>query len=142
MFRTGKTPTGALSGAMRCAQAFASLAAMLPLTVSAQDYPTRSLRMFTMFAAGSQSDLAARFTAGKLSEQLGVAVVVENRGGAGLQRARLSPGAGLMVGGAGPIRRARAHPAEAEGHHGSGEGRSGDYRAVAEAGNRALDATR
>ena len=39
--------------------------------------------MFTMFAAGSQSDLAARFTAGKLTEQLGVAVIVENRGGAG-----------------------------------------------------------
>lgn len=52
-------------------------------SVSAQDYPTRPLRLFTMFASGSQSDLAARFTAGKLTEVLGVAVVVENRGGAG-----------------------------------------------------------
>jgi len=58
-------------------------AAMLCGSAVAQDFPSRPLRMFTMFAAGSQSDLAARFTAGKLSEVLGVAVIVENRGGAG-----------------------------------------------------------
>ena len=58
-------------------------AAMLFGSASAQDFPSRPLRMFTMFAAGSQSDLAARFTASKLTEVLGVAVIVENRGGAG-----------------------------------------------------------
>lgn len=58
-------------------------AALLCGTAAAQDFPSRPLRLFTMFAAGSQSDLAARFTASKLSEVLGVAVIVENRGGAG-----------------------------------------------------------
>lgn len=63
--------------------ALAVFAAQSAMQAAAQEYPTRPLRLFTMFAAGSQSDLAARFTAGKLSEALGVAVVVENRGGAG-----------------------------------------------------------
>ncbi len=49
----------------------------------AQDYPVRPLRLLTLFAAGSQSDLAARFAAQKLSEQLGQTVVVESKGGAG-----------------------------------------------------------
>ncbi len=73
---------------MRCTKTFLSAAlgalACLSTAVTAQqDFPARPLHMFTMFAAGSQSDLAARFTAGKLTEQLGVAVIVENRGGAG-----------------------------------------------------------
>ena len=63
--------------------AVAALAAAASAAAPAQDYPARPLRLFTMFAAGSQSDIAARFTAGKLSEVLGVPVIVENRGGAG-----------------------------------------------------------
>ena len=59
------------------------LAIIAGMNCFAQDYPVRPLRMFTMFAAGSQSDLAARFTAQKLSEQLKQPVLVENRGGAG-----------------------------------------------------------
>ena len=49
----------------------------------AQEYPARPLRLLTLFAAGSQSDLAARFAAQKLAEQLGQTVVVESKGGAG-----------------------------------------------------------
>jgi tripartite-type tricarboxylate transporter receptor subunit TctC len=50
---------------------------------SAQNYPAKPLRLIVPWAAASGTDLMARMIAQKLGENLGVQVVVENRGGAG-----------------------------------------------------------
>jgi tripartite-type tricarboxylate transporter receptor subunit TctC len=51
---------------------------------SAQDYPTRPIRVLVPYAPGGISDIAARIIGGKLSEAWGQQVVVENRpGGSG-----------------------------------------------------------
>lgn len=49
----------------------------------AQDYPVRPVKLVSIFAAGSSTDVNARFTALKLGEVLGQPVIVENNGGAG-----------------------------------------------------------
>lgn len=49
----------------------------------AQNYPNKTITMVVPFAAGGSTDLVARILAQKLSEQMGVSVVVENRAGAG-----------------------------------------------------------
>jgi len=48
----------------------------------AQDYPTGNINMLVGFAPGGATDTIARVAGQELSERLGVAVVVENRGGA------------------------------------------------------------
>lgn len=49
----------------------------------AADFPEKSIRLIVPGAAGGNSDTFARILAQKLSERIGQAVVVENRGGAG-----------------------------------------------------------
>ncbi|MEO7403631.1 MAG: tripartite tricarboxylate transporter substrate-binding protein, partial [Burkholderiales bacterium] len=63
----------------------AALAAFIFVTpVTAQDWPTRPLRILVVAAAGGLPDLAARNVATPLQRALGQPVVVENRaGGAG-----------------------------------------------------------
>jgi tripartite-type tricarboxylate transporter receptor subunit TctC len=51
--------------------------------VSAQDYPTKPIRVIVPFAPGGGSDFIARFMAQRLSELLGKPFVIENKPGAG-----------------------------------------------------------
>jgi tripartite-type tricarboxylate transporter receptor subunit TctC len=55
----------------------------LTTTVSAQDYPTKPVRLIIPFPPGGSNDVVGRMIATKLSERLGKQVVVDNRGGAG-----------------------------------------------------------
>src|SRR4051812_42004622 len=50
---------------------------------SAQDYPSRSIRLVLGQPAGGPTDIVARLVGQKLDERLGQPVVVENRPGAG-----------------------------------------------------------
>ena len=66
---------------MGCAALALLLAA--PLSVLAQDYPNRSIRIVVPYPPGGQSDIFTRLIADALKQQFDKAVVVENRPGAG-----------------------------------------------------------
>jgi len=70
------------AGGLLCG-AVAMLAALPFMPVQAQDYPARPVRLVTLYAAGSNSDVTARFVAQLLSVQLKQPVLVDNKGGAG-----------------------------------------------------------
>jgi tripartite-type tricarboxylate transporter receptor subunit TctC len=65
----------------RAAGAVAALAAAT--LVSAQSYPTKSIKMIVPFPPAGSTDISARAVAGKLGERLGQPVVIENKPGAG-----------------------------------------------------------
>ncbi len=56
--------------------------ALLALPASAQDWPTKSVRIIVPFAAGATPDLVARLIADDLHQKLGQTFVVENKPGA------------------------------------------------------------
>ena len=61
-----------------------SLAAIAPRAFAQQrKYPEKPIKFVVPFAAGSAADTLSRVVAAQLAEQLGQAVVVENRLGAG-----------------------------------------------------------
>jgi tripartite-type tricarboxylate transporter receptor subunit TctC len=62
--------------------AIASLSAVWALTVNAQAYPERPIRVIVPIAAGSVTDVIMRATASELAPRLGQPFVIENRGGA------------------------------------------------------------
>ncbi len=67
-----------------CTGAYASqAAAQATSTGSGQAYPNRPIRMIVALAPGGGTDVTGRIVSQRLSEQMGVPVVVENRPGAG-----------------------------------------------------------
>ena len=58
------------------------IAAGMPLSVVAQEYPTREIRAVSPVAAGSGGDILVRYYSDKLSRLAGKPVIVDNRGGA------------------------------------------------------------
>ena len=61
----------------------AALIALIASSAHAQNYPNRPIRLIVPFAAGGAVDMLARLIGGKVSDQLGQPVIVENRPGAG-----------------------------------------------------------
>jgi tripartite-type tricarboxylate transporter receptor subunit TctC len=66
-------------------RAWLSVGLMLALSsqAMAQDYPNRTIKMIVPTGAGGITDILARLVARSMSDQLGQAVVIENRTGAG-----------------------------------------------------------
>lgn len=63
------------------ATVMAALAVAAPVQAQG-DYPTQTIRLIVGFAPGAIADLSARQLAPRLSQELGVPVIVENRAGA------------------------------------------------------------
>ena len=71
------------------ASLFGAALAMGTSIASAQDFPSRPVRLVTIFAPGSASDANARFLSGKMAPILGQPVLVDNKpGGGGLVATR------------------------------------------------------
>ena len=89
-----------------------ALALAISLTTSvvrADDYPSRPIRLVVPYAAGGGADSVARIVAKRVSETIGQAIVIENRGGAGsiigteLVNKSAPDGYTLLLGQSGPI---------------------------------------
>ncbi len=64
------------------AAAAAAVLCALSLSVAAQGYPARPVRIVVAFPAGGGNDIIARFFSARLTPRLGQQVVIDNRGGA------------------------------------------------------------
>src|SRR5947208_4353452 len=60
-----------------------ALLLMSGASACAETYPSKTVRVIIPFGAGSATDVIPRIVFDQLSRQLGQAIVVENRGGAG-----------------------------------------------------------
>jgi len=63
--------------------AFGVLSALAGPAAAQQDFPNRPIRMIVPYVAGGATDALARIFAAKFQNQMKVAVVIENRAGAG-----------------------------------------------------------
>ena len=61
----------------------AAVCALVGLSVHAQTYPAKPVRLVVGFPAGGPTDIVSRTIAPKMTEALGQQVIVDNRGGAG-----------------------------------------------------------
>lgn len=61
----------------------AALAVVMATPLSAQTFPSKTLRLVVPFPAGGSTDAITRVVGKRLSEELGQAVIVDNRSGAG-----------------------------------------------------------
>jgi tripartite-type tricarboxylate transporter receptor subunit TctC len=66
---------------LRCL--FAALLALSGFTATAQNYPSRPIKIIVPYGVGGSADVYARYLGSKLQESLGQAVVIENRPGGG-----------------------------------------------------------
>jgi tripartite-type tricarboxylate transporter receptor subunit TctC len=68
----------------RLAATFMMIAALFPgATASAQTWPTRPIKAYIPFSAGSATDVIPRAVFDRVAAELGQPIVIENRGGAG-----------------------------------------------------------
>ena len=80
----GNTRMKAVTMLVRAAIVAGGCAPMLNAAAqSVQGYPSRAIRMIVALGPGGGTDVTGRIVSQKLSEQMGVPVVVENRPGAG-----------------------------------------------------------
>src|SRR5579871_1577628 len=70
-------------GVSLCILALASVLAGSGDAARAQSYPTRSITLIIPFPPGGSTSIVGRVIADKMSQLLGQAIVVDNRGGAG-----------------------------------------------------------
>ena len=79
----------------------AALCTALPLTVAAQNFPSKPITFIVPFAAGSATDQLGRAIGQGVTEQTGQSVVIENKSGAsaiiGAQTAARAPADGYTV---------------------------------------------
>ena len=68
---------------LRLAVVAVVLAVLAGGAASAEDYPSRPIRVVVNFVAGGTTDILARWMAQGFTENTGRTIVVENRGGAG-----------------------------------------------------------
>lgn len=61
----------------------AALAPLAPLAARAEDFPTRAIRVISPYPAGSASDTVSRVVLDEVSRELGQAIVIEVKPGAG-----------------------------------------------------------
>ena len=80
---------------------FLSILLAFAAAASAQNWPTKPITLMVGFAAGGATDTAARIIAKKLSDNLGVSVVVDNKAGAGgniaAQATAVAPPDGYLI---------------------------------------------
>jgi tripartite-type tricarboxylate transporter receptor subunit TctC len=95
---------------LKCLSLTAALAIAMPAGIaSADDYPSRPIKLIVPYAAGGGADSVARIVAKRVGETIGQPIVIENRGGAGsiigteaVQKAD-PDGYTLLLGQSGPI---------------------------------------
>ena len=61
----------------------AGLSLLLPALASAQDFPTKPIKLIVPFPAGGPNDIIARVVGQRMSELMKQPVVIDNRGGQG-----------------------------------------------------------